>query len=284
MSKPINDHRVNAALSEVRDRLLKFYYSERRYDRFSVVSKIMDTVEEAARTDFDRQGQIEISRVEPIYIGEADNLRPQAFENAKVFLVDAATTRGWHKIPRFTIHAKAFRPYIPAINGQKEKGYFSKIQGSLDVEENEKKDPETVKKILECKMGDNGMYENTSQEYTLRSPKICLVYCNVVGPDRVIFMLRPSSSKLNRISYRAYCYVVMSSMIKRIEGSDCDMGFWDNLDDEFKMSYSQSMIVQDSMLVTKPDEVKRFPLIHKMLDMKRFGITSSIMFPESAVA
>lgn len=266
---------VNAALLEVRDRLWGFFKYPYNARRQEIVDGLIRDIHEECVADFKRNCQVEISREYPIIIGDAINLIPSAFSQAKMILVDSSTRRGIEKIPKFEVNAKAFRPFIPAKGTKSDKSYFSLIQSSLNKET---KDVETVKKIIHTKFDDNGMFDSPTEELSMYAPRICLIYANINSLNRMVFMLRPNY-KLNRIAYRAYCYVVICSLVKRIHGSACNMDMWSSFDSRMKMVYSQSMIVTDSMLVTRPDEITRFPLIHKTLDMKRFAITSGELFP-----
>jgi hypothetical protein len=279
MYNRILSEEVNTALSEVRDRLWAFYRYPFRFDRQEAVDKVMKDIKNECVADFNRNTQYDISRIEPVSAGQAINLIPSAFQSANIWMVDASTRFGLDVIPKFSIHAKAFRPFIPQKGKKSDKSHFSLIQSSLNTEN---KDAEIVKKIINIGFDDNGMFDNPPEELSLYSPRICLVYGNMDGHDRMVFMLRPSSNRLTRVAYRAYCYVVMSAMVKRIYGSRCDLDFWSKLDTQNKMAYSQSMMVTDSMLVTKHDEMTRYPLIHKQIKMERFAITPCEFFAEVA--
>lgn len=269
---------VNVALSEVRDRLQNFYKYPVRPDNVEVVDRIMKDVEEECVADFKRNSQYNISRIEPVFGGKAENFTTM-FTDANIWLVDSSTRFKLHNLPKFEINAKSFRPFIPQKGNKSDKAYFSLIQSSLNTED---KKEEYVKKIIEVKLDESGMFKNISEEAQLYSPRIALIYGNIQKNNRIVFMLRPSSYRLTRVAYRAYCYVVMCTMVRRISGSSCNLDAWSKLDDDDQYLMANSMIVTDSMLATKHDELVRYPLIHKMIDISKLAITGGDIL--SAVA
>jgi len=268
---------VNVALSEVRDRLQNFYRYPVRPDNVEVVDRIMKDVEEECVADFKRNSQYNISRIEPVFGGKAENFTTM-FTDANIWLIDSSTRLKLHMLPKFEVNAKSFRPFIPQKGNKSDKAYFSLIQSSLNTEN---KKEEYVKKIIDVKLDDTGMFKDAPEEVQLYSPRLALIYGNIQKANRIVFMLRPSSYRLTRVAYRAYCYVVMCAMVRRISGSSCNLT-WSNLDDDDQYLLANSMIVTDSMLATKQEKVIRYPLVHKIIDISRFAITGGELL--SAVA
>lgn len=263
---------LNTTYPEVEERVWNFYRGNP--EREVKFKKVMAEVRDACTADMKRCGEQTISRRTIKYCENAINLIPNTFKEAKIFLVDAATVDGLDQISGFSIHAKSFRSFKPIKGNRSDKNYFSLIQKSLNVENNDYyANLELVEKIMKVDIDESGMFRNTTVEFDVYSPKICLIYSNINQDNRFVFMLRPSHNNLNRVSYHAYCYMVMALLLKRANGK-CNMNLWSSLDSHTRMAYAQSMIVTDSMLATRAEDVVRFPLIHKEIRMERLNLSA----------
>ena len=255
------DWATESALSEVELRVFDIIKRIPSIDHLGKTAEFMKVVRGACEHDKRRHGAIclkstpedwssgaDFGRLHPINIGKTYNITP--LPDANVYLVDS-TTRPFGNPKPFLIQGKTYRPYLPWRGAKGDKAYHVLVKQNLWGELGDRAD-EITSKIIETKIGGNGMYNPTwSNEFKIYSPKMCLIYANMdQAENKAVLMLRPNEHYLHHMEYRAYCHVVMSVILKRF-GGKCDLNFLDNISGEAKMSYELSMIVKDSMLITK---------------------------------
>jgi hypothetical protein len=241
---------VMPSLLEIKDRLWRNRRPKTDADVKAFYADLK-SIEKECVADWNRNSQPEISRVNPVYWGNAINIIPgETFTPAKIYLVDSSTRFGLHKIPPFTVHAFSFRGFVPDRGNKTDKNYFSYVQSHLTCDD---KTGDRASTIINLRIKD-GMIVGQIPQY---APKVCLVYANInQSSDRMVFMLRPRHRLSNKL-YGAYCLSVMSMLVKRV-GGDVDFDMWNELDSEHKDVYRKSMVVTDTMLALKKDRPTRF--------------------------
>lgn len=220
-------------------------------DAISRTDSITSLLYEEIESDYRKSTEPRVSRREPVYGGQAMNMHPETFSGAKILGIDASTRPPHEQKWPFVIQGASFRPFIPYQGERNDENHLRNIKGhiySYILNDNDT----LAKQIASTVLDGSGMYLPAyPKAFYSFAPRICLTFANMnKHEDRTVFMLRPSNGRVNRWIYKAYCYIVMTSFMKRC-GASCDLGFWDNQEDDFKRAFSESMLVLDSQLMTR---------------------------------
>lgn len=255
---PEPDEIVMKVLHQSRDRIFKIvkrapslHKFGQKPDAISRTDSIVALLYEAIESDYRRTTEPRVSRRYPVYGGEAINMHSETFSNASIYGIDASTRTEHEKRWPFIIQGTSFRPFLPYKGERNEESFLKHVKGH--IYSHVLNDNDTLaKQIASTVIDGGGMYLPAyPKAFYSFAPRICLVFANMnTEKDRLVFMLRPSNGQVNRWIYKVYCYIVMTSFMKRC-GAGCDLGFWDNQDEDYKRAFSESMLVLDSQLMVR---------------------------------